>query len=334
MFSDLHPWMARQGGAFTARQAAECGVSYEELAARLRDGDLVVVRRGVYTAAVLWNAGDAAERHRIQVAAALLARGWIPGLPTHLAAAFESARTLWRLPGLHLTGPVVHGLVVPERIRNGGVDLVSTTRRQRASKAGVDVHPAQLPEDQIAYFCGVPCTSLARTAIDLARDGPWWDAVIVGDAARRAGVSQDELSRVADCCALWPGGRQGIRAAEFANPAAESPLESIIRAVCADHGLPTPELQAAVRGACGRMFDLDLFFRAMNTALEGDGRAKYTADGRDPASAHWEEKLREDSIRETGIQFVRITYAQITQRPEEVVARIKAAFTRSQRRPA
>jgi hypothetical protein len=324
--------MVRQGGAATARQTYEHGLTKPEVEARLRRGDLRVVRQGVYTTASMWEAADDAERHRIQVAAALLNRRWRPGVPTTLAAGFESARILWRLPEPERAGRSLRA--IPAEPRGGSIQLVSATRCQRTCRAGVDVHPGALPVDQIDYIDGVPVTSLARTAVDLARELTWWNAVIMNDAALRARAPRDELIRVAAHCARWPGGRQAVRAAEFANGAAESPLESIARAVCADHGLPAPELQVWLRGACGRSFRVDMYFRGLNTIFEPDGKVKYQLPDRDPADVLWEEKVREDSLRDAGHQFVRATHHQLTTAPGKVVARLQAAFDRSLLRPA
>lgn len=332
MEQELGLLMARQGGAFTAQQAYEHGMTKQEIEARLRHGELRAVRQGAYTTGALWEAADASERHRIQVAAALLNRGWRRDAPTRLAAGFESARILWRLPEPEGARRAVQ-LASPEP-RGGSIDLVSATRCQRTCRAGVDVRPGALPSDQIAHIGGVPVTSLARTATDLARELDWWNAVIANDAALRAGVTHEELLRVAAHCARWPGGRQAVRAARFANAAAESPLESIARAVCADHGLPAPELQVVLRGHCGRDYRVDMYFREWNTIFEPDGKIKYQLLDRDPSDVLWDEKVREDSLRDAGHQFVRATHKQLTTAPGKVVARIKAAGERSLHRPA
>ena len=131
-----------------------------------------------------------------------------------------------------------------------------------------------------------------------------------------------------------PADAKQCRAAEFADPGAESPLESIARAICADHGLPTPELQVWLRGRCGKNFRVDMFFRELNTIFDPDGKMKYRLPDRDPADVLWDEKLREDSLRAAGHQFVRATHKQLTTEPGKVVARLKEAFERSLDRPA
>lgn len=324
--------MIRQGGAFTAKQAYEHAVTKPEVESMLQSGDLLSVRQGVYTAGPVWASADSAERHRIQVAAALLNRAWRPGTPTRLAAGFESARILWRLPDPERARMPVQPAAPAHR--GGSIDLVSTTRAQRTCRAGVDVRPGALPPDQLTHIGGVPVTTLARTASDLARELDRWNAVIMCDAALRAGLNQDELIRVATCCARWPGGRQAVWAAQFADGRAQTPLESIARVVCWEHGLPAPELQVWLRGRCGRNFRVDMYFRAHNTIFDPDGKVKYQLPDKDPADVIWDEKLREDSLRAAGHQFVRATHKQLTTEPGQVIARLKEAFARSLARPA
>ncbi|MGQ0466375.1 MAG: hypothetical protein ACT4QG_13755 [Sporichthyaceae bacterium] len=327
---ELFELMGTQGDAFTARQAARHGLDYDEVQARIARGDLVRVRRSVYSTKAHWGRSDEAQRHRIEVAAALLVRGWQPPVPFPLAGAFESARCVWRLPGLDVP-PLPPGAAPGSHWKPTEVALVSASRCQRSYRGGVHVHPAALPVEHLALVDGVPFTSLARTAVDLSRQGHWWDAVIVGDAVLRAGVDPEELRRVARFSACWPGGRQAMRMAEFARAEAETALESIARAVCDEQGLPEPELQVRLRGTCGQTYRVDMFFRRFRTIFEPDGFGKYDQPGIDPMEILKREKRREDSLRDAGNEVVRATYDQVTRQPQLVAARLRAAFGRSQR---
>src|SRR5262249_2331837 len=68
--------------------------------------------------------------------------------------------------------------------------------------------------------------------------------------------------------------------------------------------------------------------------FEPDGKVKYQFKDRDPSDVLWEEKVREDSLRDAGHQFVRATHHQLTAAPGTVVARLQTAFGRSLHRPA
>jgi hypothetical protein len=66
----------------------------------------------------------------------------------------------------------------------------------------------------------------------------------------RAGLTtQEGLRTVCHECPRWPGIRQARRVVDFANPGAESVLESCARVVFHEYGLEAPELQFTVTGA-------------------------------------------------------------------------------------
>ena len=363
MDANLMAIMVRQGGVFNVEQATRCGVSQNELARRTAGGDLRLVRRAIYTTANHVEGLDLAGAHALEIAAALLARHVLldvddpAGPAAALVAGHTTAALLWNLPvdaPPALERKARPKIVVPTAAPPGGatepasstpfetgtkvpafvprvVELISANRCQRTYRAGVHVRPAALPPTHIAAVGGIPVTGRARTAIDLAREGRWYDAVIVADAALRAGVPAAELQAVAAYCANWRGGRQAVRAADFADPRSESPAESIARAVFADHGLPPPDLQVELGDASGRIARVDFLFRAQRTIVEVDGKVKYVAPHRSPGDVMWEEKLREDRLREAGWEVVRVTWKQLMTNPAEVAARVRAAFARAAR---
>ena len=57
----------------------------------------------------------------------------------------------------------------------------------------------------------------------------------------------------------------------FAEPRAESPLESVLRLRLHDDGFPPPQLQAEIAG-----FEVDMLWPKQRLVLEADGRLKYT----------------------------------------------------------
>ena len=62
------------------------------------------------------------------------------------------------------------------------------------------------------------------------------------------------------------------------------------------------------------------------TVGEFDGRAKYrrAADGR-ADDVLWQEKLREERLREAGFEVVRFTWQQVTQEPKQTADRVREA---------
>jgi very-short-patch-repair endonuclease len=75
---------------------------------------------------------------------------------------------------------------------------------------------------------------------------------------------------------------------------------------------------------------VDFLFEMQRTIVEVDGRAKYRND---PDSL-FQEKLREDRLREAGFEVTRLIWAELVGPPRAVAHKIRAAFTRAARRGA
>jgi len=331
--------MHRQAGVFTGQQAANTGLSRDELRSLLRRREVVRVRRNIFTTAALWDS-DVTVRHRIESAAALLAREWRPEAPGPLVVGHRSAACLWglRLPWAVAGQPggdaKLDTVTTSEHSGPTGVELVSADRCKRTYRAGVSVRPAHLPPSHVVNRDGVPLTSLARTAVDLMRESDRINALIVADQSVRLGCPKSELIEVAEYCAGWRGGRQALDLARFADGRAESGAESLARLVARDFGLPPCVPQYEIRDARGRRRRLDIAFVDRWTAVEPDGKVKYNRRFGDPSEVLWEEKLREDGIRDVGWEVVRTTWVELLREPQRFAGRVLAAFARSERRHA
>jgi hypothetical protein len=298
---------------------------------------LVQIRQDHYTLPSLYESADPVARHRIEAAAALMARGWVAGQPNPtFVVGHASAAMLWGLPVPpplkaedHLAVP--HSLS-PENLSD--VVLISANRSNRTHRAEVKVRPGKLFPGHVVLLDGLPVTSLARTAVDVMRGTSRTWAVIVADCALRLGCEQIELVSAAEACRRWKGGVHALEMAKFADARAESAAESVARLVVHDHGLPKPDLQVWVTDSAGRRRRLDIAFIERWTQLDVDGKVKYTDAYRDPALALWDEKLREDGLRDVGWEFVRTNWAELVREPHKVAARLRAAFARAEARRA
>ncbi len=199
----------------------------------------------------------------------------------------------------HLSAAVLHELPLP----GTGLDRVWVTRDGGGhGRRGSVVHlrRCRLEDDEIVEMDGLPVTSLARTAIDLARllEIEW--GVISCDAAMAAGVSRDLLRLSAARAQGRPGARRAEKAADFADGRAESPLESVSRLQIQRLGYPPPVLQYPVVNVGEVLATVDFCWEDARLVGECDGAAKYDTllrPGEVPADAIMREKRREERIR-------------------------------------
>lgn len=341
-----------QAGVFSAGQASNLNLNRDARRVLVQSGALRELRRGIYTLPARWDSEDFRGRHRIALAGALLIRGWSPGATTHrYTGGLRTAAFLLDLPFQpdaaivaalnqehdlrHLSREAAALRAEVAQIRRGEgpqrIDLVSTDRCRRTYGHGVSVRPATLPPEHVVVNQGVPITSLARTAVDLMREGTEADAVIAADGALHLGLERHELEQMAKFCSGWTNGQRALNAVAFANGLAASAAESLARFVCAqEKSCPTPELQIALYDEYGLIGIVDLLFRAFRTVLEVDGLIKLT----DPWCGDAKEALRRQDAREKrlgkfGWTVVRTTWEELTTDPAGFLRRLFAAFTAS-----
>ncbi|MGV8848734.1 MAG: hypothetical protein ACOH16_04220 [Propionibacteriaceae bacterium] len=105
-----------------------------------------------------------------------------------------------------------------------------------------------------------------------------------------------------------------------ADPARESPAESLTAGYLYLSGLPMPLFQAPLKTRIGTVFP-DFLWPEHKLVGECDGAMKYT----DPRTLV-EEKIREDAVRETGHRVLRWMGAEPMLRPDELIGRIARAL--------
>jgi hypothetical protein len=122
------------------------------------------------------------------------------------------------------------------------------------------------------------------------------------------------VERLAACAGRrgMPSARQAVR---FADGRAGSVGESRSRVAMARAWLPAPELQWSVIDAQGRLLGRADFALPIDRVLgEFDGRVKYgrmLRPGQEPGDAVFEEKRREDALRDAGWEVVRWTWGEL-----------------------
>jgi hypothetical protein len=293
--------------------AVQNGYSDAELARLVRRRELQRLQRGSYTTAA--PPEDIASRH------AVLVRATVVGLRTPSVVCSLSAAAVHGLP---LWG-----------VRLDRVDVLRRPPARGNGSARLHVHVARIADEDHTVVDGVPVTTVTRTVVDVARRVPFEAAVVTADAALHLGLTSNE--RLLDCLARMgavPGVRAAARALAFADGLSESVGESRSRVLLSRLGLPAPDLQVRVlredRSEIGRC---DFGWDRHRTVGEFDGRIKYgrlLRPGQQPGDAVFEEKRREDDLRDHRWEVARWTWDDL-RRPPLVAARIRRAFARGGR---
>ena len=315
----LRALAAIQGGVFTRRQAKLDGCSEREIKTRTGPhGDWVTVRRGVYAERVVWEGTDDVGRYELEVRAV--------GLVTEDTYVYShtSAATLWNMPTRPRWYELVH--VTRPDVLGGRVE------------GGVKHHKGWWGDD-VVMLDELPVTSLARTAMDVARELGFEDGVVAADAALRLGATQHEIGAVLQRMGSWPHVTRARAAADAADGGAETIGETLTRLLVLELGIGRPETQFEVWSE-GRHAFVDLKLR--RHFIEFDGKIKYLGrerggvrDGQDPDEVLWSEKRREDWLRryDGGHGMSRVIWSELMPAQREATKRrILREFMTSQQR--
>jgi hypothetical protein len=149
------------------------------------------------------------------------------------------------------------------------IEIIAEHTRKRQ---GVIVREERVGTEEITFVGELPVTTVARTALDLARHLPRDAAVAHLDAlAAATGVLPIDALELA---AKYPGLR-GIRRARMAlglmDGGAESPKETWLRLVLMDGGLPKPRTQIRVSDGVKEAF-IDMGYDEPKVGFDYEGK--------------------------------------------------------------
>jgi very-short-patch-repair endonuclease len=284
----------------SSAQLRGVGLGAAAVHGRVQSGRLLHVRRNVY--AVGWGPSTPEARWM----SAVLACG--PGaMLSHLSAAH-----LWELL----------------EDRGGPVHLTVPGRRGR-KLGGLCVHRAGSlrPEDSTS-FRGIPCTSPARTILDLA--------AVVGAGWLRRAIGEAEVLGIVDLGDLRRQiavnrGRRGV--ARLGSILSEidpqtsrtrSELERRFLGICARAGLPKPRVNGHLR-IDGIRFEGDFIWDDPKVLVEADGRRFHST-----RTAFERDRRRDQRLIRSGWQVVRFTWRQVVDEPSYVSATVTAILSHGQ----
>lgn len=275
----------QQLGVFTIRQALTSGFTRHQVQGGVRRGQLLVLRRSVYTERATYDAIPPSERAGARAVAACLV--WANSVVSH-----HSAALIHGLP-LLASYPWRPALVVPR---------AAAQRRQRSRT--VEIRAATLADHHVERRGEWSITTPARTTCDLAVQGTD-DACVVGiDAGLARGLfDATELRAVIESFSGRIGHQRLRDAARQADKGSESPAESIARLRLVTLDL-RPRTQIWAYDSDGPIGAGDLWIESLWCYLEVDGDVKYRRP--QTATPLLEEKLRQERLEDAGFGVARI----------------------------
>jgi hypothetical protein len=277
----------RQEGVVRHAQLRDLGFSAKAIRHRLARGSLHPLHREVY----------AVGHARVSPVGRRLAAVWAFG--DGAALSHRSAAVAWGL-------------------RGGSPARVDVTVRARSAttRDGVRVHLTTRPIETSRLGL-LPITTPARTMLDLAGDVP---AHQLTAALRQAEVlGLFDLTALRDVLAAHPrrpGRRALIAALAAERPETLSDLEDRFLALCDDHGLPRPAVNARPLG-----FRVDFLWPDRRVVVEADGWRYHRT-----RAAFETDRARDQSLVGAGYVVLRFTHRQIAGAPADVAAKLSAVL--------
>jgi hypothetical protein len=174
-------------------------------------------------------------------------------------------------------------------------------------RAGASISRAGLAAEEIVVRRGFPTTSAIRTVVDFAGRNTLTERVVAADMFLHAKlVTIAQLTGIARL----------RRVVDFAEPLAESPMETRLRMVLVLAGLPRPEVQGSIDDDQGHPLGRpDLLYRVQRLAVEFDG-----ANHRDRLV---DDNRRQNRLIGAGFRLLRFTAVDVYRFPDSVVMQVR-----------
>jgi very-short-patch-repair endonuclease/predicted transcriptional regulator of viral defense system len=284
----------RQYNVVTARQLQALGLGARNIRVRAERGRLHTLHRSVYA---VGSRNLTREGH------------WLAGV----YACGEGSALSYRSVAAHW------GM---RQSAQAKIDVTSPSRAGRSCHS-IRVHSgATLTAADVTVHEGIPCTTVARTLLDLA-DVLSFDALdrAVHEAVARRlfdlGATREALERA--------NGRHGAQRLRevLADPGhLEGPLphegvEERFFAFCRQQGLPRPEVHQELATALERL-EVDFLWRRQRLVVETDSR-----DWHSTIRTRQRDAYRDRLLEDAGYRVRRYTWAQVVYEPERLAKTLR-----------
>ena len=289
-----------QHGVFNREQATKCGISRAVLLRRLRNGGL----NSPYPSVYVVNGSPATWERAVAVAVMSCAGG---------VASHATASHLWDLA---------------KRPRIIEVTMASKGRPEREF---VIHRSTDLAESDKTIVNGIPCTSPARTLVDVGI--PWGEGFVIrclSEAVRRGLTTDKEVATVLHRVARR--GRNGVGPMRNVlmerlgwNNVTESMMEDEFLRIMKAAGVDLPEPQLSIHRRGGRLIArVDFVYHQYKLVIELDGE-RYHSD----RDSFRKDRRKQNALVLEGYRVLRFTYFDVFAAPEYVVSQVVAAIART-----
>lgn len=288
-----------QHGVISVAQLYRCGVSRSGIRRAVRAGHLHRLHQGVYAV------GHRALTHRSRWKAATMAGGSSAFLSHGPAAELER--------------------MLREKGRPVELTIASNTGR---SRRGLRIHRvATLQLDETTCIDGIPCTTPARTIVDLAAAGNRRELGWAVKEGEGKIFQRDDVELILARHPSCPGTPLLVEMLALRDPAAgltDSELEDIFVALCRRYGIPLPEIAVTLH-ANGARHRADFVWPQLRLVVETDGRRWHS--GKFATSL---DEIRDRDLTIAGYRVQRLTWRQILLDPDGAAATVLALVAQQQ----
>jgi Transcriptional regulator, AbiEi antitoxin len=318
MTQNLGQIIETNGGIFSRSQALDCGETDRTLAAAVRDGVLVRLRRGFYAPVDIYATANASAKHVL-----------------HARAAVAAQRGKVALTGV--SAAALHGF----DIYDTSLDVVHLVRLDSGStrtEAGIAHHGSrQYIDEEIGRYEGLLASIPARAVWEVACRSSLEGGVVTADSAlHRSPDLEESLATLQQRFALFPGSVKGRTVIRLADGRSDSPGESVTRVQFHRYGIPIPDLQHDVFDDRGALIGTsDFYWQDCRHLGEFDGKIKYQKllrAGESPSDCVFREKRREDAMRADGRGMSRFVWYDVMPRKvRRTMTQLRVALDQSRR---
>ncbi|MCL9762856.1 endonuclease domain-containing protein [Frankia sp. AiPa1] len=250
---------------------------------------------------------------------------FVPPVRNELRAHARAASTVLGGTICGLTAARLHGLPgLPERLPGEPVDLAFPDADQERRRRGYRRHRSSFEPWEVTDHAGIPTSSLRRTLEDVAVMHDRETFITTMDAtlhARR--ITPADVAEMRRRVWCRRGGGTTRTWWPLIDGKAESPLESRIRLVLCDAGLPPGETQWPVRDPVtgNEVARLDFAWPSLQVAIEADGVGPHGQ----PAALYRDRRRQNDLVR-LGWEILRFTWRDAISDAERLTEIVRAVL--------